>query len=110
MKIGGKVVGSGGFGCVFRPALKCKGKKRTVKKMISKLMSEKHAISEYKEIQTFKKLLQTIPNYTRYFLLNDITICKPDTLTNDDLQNFNSKCGALSDEYSTDTINSAIDN
>ena len=110
MKIGGKVIGSGGFGCVFRPALKCKGKKRTVKKMISKLMSDKHAKSEYKEIQTFKKLLHTIPNYSRYFLLNDITICKPDALTDDDLRDFNAKCGALNDEYSSDTINSAIDN
>lgn len=110
MKIGGKVIGSGGFGCVFRPALKCKGKKRTVKKMISKLMTIKHAKSEYQEIQTFKKLLQTIPNYSRYFLLNDITICKPDTLTNEDLLDFNSNCGALTDDYSSDTINSALDN
>jgi hypothetical protein len=109
MKIGGKVIGSGGFGCVFRPALKCRGKTRTAKKMISKLMSVKHAKTEYEEIQTFKKLLNTIPNYNRYFLLNDITICKPDTLTNEDLQNFNNNCSALTDDYSSDTINSALD-
>ena len=110
MKIGGNVIGSGGFGCVFRPALKCKGKKRTVKKMISKLMSVKHAKSEYQEIQTFKKLLHTIPNYGHYFLLNDITICKPDALTTEDLRDFNSNCSALTDDYSSETINSAVDN
>jgi len=109
MKIGGKVIGSGGFGCVFRPALKCKGKKRTVKKMISKLMYVKHVKSEYQEIQLFKKLLHTIPNYSRYFLLDDITICNPDTLTNEDLENFNDDCSALTDDYSSDTINSALD-
>ena len=25
-RVGGDVIGSGGFGCVFRPALKCKNK------------------------------------------------------------------------------------
>ena len=45
-KTGGKVVGSGGFGCVFRPALKCRGKQRTAKKMISKLMTNKQAHAE----------------------------------------------------------------
>ena len=41
VKIGGKVIASGGYGCVFNPALRCKGKNR-VKNKISKLMTKKH--------------------------------------------------------------------
>ena len=103
---GGKVIGSGGFGCVFRPALKCKGKERTTKKMVSKLMVSKYAESEYDEIVEFKSLLKSIPNYEKHFLLNDITICQPDTLSPSDLRYFNNKCHALEDEYSAETINS----
>ena len=48
---GGKVIASGGFGCVFSPALKCQGKKSRGKNMISKLLTKKHALSEYNEIK-----------------------------------------------------------
>ena len=52
---GGKVIASGGFGCVFSPALKCKGAKiRRGKNSISKLLTKKHALSEYNEIKEFK--------------------------------------------------------
>ena len=40
---GGKVLASGGFGCVFSPALKCQGKTKRAEGKISKLMSVKHA-------------------------------------------------------------------
>ena len=59
---GGKVIASGGFGCVFSPALKCQGKKTRGKNRISKLLTKKHAISEYNEIKNFKKKLDKIPN------------------------------------------------
>ena len=42
---GGKVIGSGGFGCIFKPALKCKNKDRQNNK-ISKLMKKKYAVKE----------------------------------------------------------------
>ena len=55
---GGKVIASGGFGCVFSPALKCKGVKiRRGKNRISKLLTKKHALKEYNEIQIIKKKL-----------------------------------------------------
>ena len=61
---GGKVIASGGFGCVFSPALKCKGAKiRRGKNRISKLLTKKHALEEYNEIQIIKKKLDKIPNY-----------------------------------------------
>jgi hypothetical protein len=37
-KHGGKVIGSGGYGCVFRPALRCNGTRKRASKTISKLM------------------------------------------------------------------------
>jgi len=48
-KYGGNVMASGGFGCVFNPALRCKGKNRE-KNKISKLMTKTHAMREYNEI------------------------------------------------------------
>ena len=44
---GGKVLASGGFGCVFKPALKCEGESKRHTNKVSKLMSEKHATEEY---------------------------------------------------------------
>lgn len=106
---GGKIIGSGGYGCVFRPPLKCKGKHRTKKRMVSKLMTVRHAKKEYEDIQKFKNILKRIPNYTKYFLLEDITICKPDELSASDLERFSTKCNALSDSYNSDSINYELD-
>jgi hypothetical protein len=92
--IGGEVFASGGFGCVFNPALKCKGKKRT-KGNISKLMLNKYALQEYSKIKKIKYKVKNIPNYTKYFLLYDIHICKPDKLTKSDLKNYTNKCDIL---------------
>ena len=94
-KQGGKVLASGGFGCVFTPALKCEGAAHREKGKVSKLMTEKHAISEYREINSFKTKLDTIKNYEDYYLLYDATLCKPAELTAGDLTAFAKKCTAL---------------
>ena len=94
-KQGGKVLASGGFGCVFTPALKCEGAAHREKGKVSKLMTERHAISEYKEINAFKSKLDTIKNYEDYYLLYDATLCKPAQLTAGDLTAFAKKCTAL---------------
>lgn len=91
---GGKVIASGGFGCVFSPALKCINKKRR-KNMISKLMIEKYALSEYNEIKKIKEKLDSIPNYLQYFLIGDFSICHPEKLSKQDLHQFKQKCSAL---------------
>lgn len=106
---GGKVLASGGFGCVFSPQLKCKGK--TLKKRgISKLMKKEYAVDEYEEIQKYKKRLENIPNYTNYFLLYDIDICQPAKLTKADLSNFTKKCTALpKDNITKANINESLD-
>ena len=93
-KIGGKAFASGGYGCAFKEALKCQGKPREQNK-ITKLMTKKHAIQEYEEIQKIKKILDKIPNYSKYFLVDDFTICVPDVLDVSDLENYENKCTAL---------------
>ena len=93
-KKGGEVIDSGGFGCVFRPALKCKGVPRENSK-ISKLMSVRHAEYEYGEITQFLTYLQLIPNYQNYFLVTNVTVCDPDELTEEDLEHYHVRCGPL---------------
>jgi hypothetical protein len=112
MKIekGGKVLASGGFGCVFSPALKCEGATKRETNKISKLMTEKHATEEYAEINSFKEKLDKIPNYEDYFLIYDATLCRPAKLTATDLTEYASTCSALPKNNITKTnINSNLD-
>ena len=92
---GGQVIASGGFGCVFYPSLKCENQDFTDNNTISKLMTTKHAQDEYKQINKYKNILKVIPNYEKYFLLNDFVLCKPDKLTKQDLNGYNKKCKPL---------------
>jgi hypothetical protein len=114
---GGKVITSGGFGCLFDPALKCIDDTEITspftdnsnKRYVTKLMTEKNAQSEYDEIQILNNKLQSIPNYTNYFLINDFSICRPQRLTNEDLDNFK-KCTALKKKDITkENINKSLD-
>ena len=107
---GGKVLASGGFGCVFDPALKCQGKSKREANKVSKLMTEKHATEEYQEIMIFKEKLDGIPNYEDYFLLFDINLCKPAPLSKTDLEGFTSDCTALpKNNITKSNINSKLD-
>jgi hypothetical protein len=94
-KHGGKVIGSGGYGCVFRPALRCNGTRKRASKTISKLMLNKHVKREYMEITKYLPILQKIPNYKNYFIIEGANICQPAPLTRDDLDNFDVKCKVL---------------
>lgn len=106
---GGKVIGSGGYGCIFNPSLKCKNNK-TNENDVSKLMSIKHANDEYNEIKNFNDILSVIPNYKDYFLLDGFYLCNVDQLTNEDLSNFNQKCSALKKQKITESnINDKLD-
>jgi len=106
---GGKVIGSGGFGCVFKPAIKCKGQKRN-ETDITKLMKIKYAKSEYKGIQKYKEMLDSIPNYSDYFLIDGFSICEPDKLDEEDLQKFDKKCSALKKmKITASNVNSNLD-
>ena len=106
---GGEAFASGGFGCVFRPALKCKMANEREPNKISKLMTSENALDEYNEIVELKKILNKIPNYTKYFIIDGLTICKPEKLSDSDLQNFK-KCTALpKDNITVSNINSSLD-
>lgn len=91
---GGEAIASGGFGCVFKPALRCKNGARP-KNKVTKLMSTRHAIKEYEFIQSVKSQLKSIPNYHDYFLVDDFELCEPASLTEEDAKNFEEKCSAL---------------
>ena len=106
---GGKVIASGGFGCVFNPALKCQGAKNRDKNKISKLMTEKHAIQEYEEINKIKDKIDSMPNYKDYFLVYDTTLCRPSKLNANDLTAYSDKCTALpKDDINKNNINSKL--
>jgi len=107
---GGKVIASGGFGCVFSPALKCEGSKKRDKNKITKLMTERHAKDEYDEINSIKEKLKDIPDYKDYFLVSDLTLCKPEKLEKSDIKSFKKKCSALpKDKITKDNINKSLD-
>jgi hypothetical protein len=89
---GGDAIASGSFGCVFRPQLKCQGRPRGEDDKISKLMTESNAVQEMEEISKIFDRLKTITNYNRYFMLDNIDMCIPDIMSNDDLNNFDTEC------------------
>lgn len=106
---GGSVIASGGFGCIFKPSIKC-GNNSSKDDSISKLMLNKYAKHEYNEIQKYKKMLRNIPNYSDYFLVEGFSLCKPKELNKQDLTDFNEKCSALTKKnYSETNVNSQID-
>lgn len=113
-KKGGKVIGSGGYGCIFSPALKCQDtenedKNSNKNEKISKLMTTRHTKEEYKEITNFKPFIEKIPNYEDYFIMNEINICKPDKLSKMDLENYDKKCDTLKkDGITSENINKSL--
>ena len=69
---GGTLLGQGTYGCVFRPALACKGNTRNRPGQISKLMDGVDAIEELKQ----RDLFRTIDPAQKYFLY-PFEICDP---------------------------------
>ena len=106
---GGKILDAGGFGCVFKPALKCKGNNQINRQgKISKLMKTSDTDEEYYDIMRFLPIIKKIPHYNNYFVIDNIIKCEPDNLTKDDLDNF-SKCTSFRNYNITDkNINSHL--
>lgn len=95
---GGKAIGSGGYGCVFHPALRCSVEKNTPTepdKYVSKLMTNTHAKEEYKIINDINKQLHKIKNHEDYFLTSDVRKCKVKKLSKADKKHFTKKCKPL---------------
>lgn len=107
---GGKVVASGGFGCIFKPSLKCENVNYKNNNKISKLMINRYAEDEFNQIQKYKDILKVIPNYGNYFLLDNFELCKPDKLTKEDLTHYQKKCKALKKKgINVKNINQSLD-
>ena len=81
---GGKVLGSGTYGCIFRPPLLCNGQTERQQGYVSKLMMEEEAENEYQEVQKLLPYIVTIPNYQNYFIIDGITKCVPQNMTDRD--------------------------
>ncbi len=94
-KNGGKAIDSGGFGCIFNPALKCKNKTNRTKG-ISKLSFLEDSNKEFNILKNVQKYLSKIPNYDKFFLIKDITKCTPDKLSISDKNQFD-KCFSLTE-------------
>ena len=97
---GGKVFASGGFGCVFRPALKCKNNKSIPKNYVSKIMLTKYAEREDKLIKQAYNVVKNIPNFKDYFLVYDYNVCEPEELSSSDLLDFDNKCKDVLPDHS----------
>jgi hypothetical protein len=74
---GGRVLASGTAGCIFKPPLLCQGQKERSVGMVTKLMTTRDAETEYDIIKYFQPIISKIPNNEEYFVLNQITQCKP---------------------------------
>lgn len=100
---GGKAIGNGGFACVFYPALKCKSGNEngnengagTGVPRISKLMKSKYAKEEYNTILEIRRRLLNIPDMSRYFVLDNVQMCSPQELSEEDLKQYTQKCKPL---------------
>lgn len=93
---GGKPIKSGSYGCVFKPPLKCvKTKSAELENGISKLMDEDAAKIEFDTIVEVQTHIKGIPNNNDYFLVNDIKMCAPDKLSNEDLNDFDTVCNDI---------------
>jgi serine/threonine protein kinase len=99
---GGKAIAAGGYGCVFYPSLPCVGTGRTPNS-VSKIFSGSEFLSEEeRDTNKVKQKLSSIPNYSRYFVL-DISSCNTnvDLFTSSDLEDYDKKCEKKVLRYST---------
>lgn len=92
----GEAIAEGGYGCVFKPPIKCKNATVPYDPTgVSKLMTKYAADNEMREIKDIKPIISTIPNNQRYFLIDKINLCSPDKLTDQDKKNFDKKCNNM---------------
>ena len=107
---GGKVLGSGTYGCILKPALPCLGSTVRPSDTVSKLMMEYNALDEMQEIINISQITKKIPDHNQFYILNQIRICPPESLTPEDKIDFNKKCTAMTSKgIKRNSINTAID-
>ena len=116
---GGKAIDSGGYGCVFQPALKCKSLNPNSMiqsnilsqntKNISKLMSEQDAKEEYAILQKFANIINNSGKrgMFRFMVLSGITMCQVSP-TQDDMNEYNKNCGRLVEKNGVNNISGLV--
>ena len=92
-----KILGEGTFGCVIKPSLKCKGKKsaKIYENKVEKVMSDKHAKDELKEMEYISNI-----NGIEKYAVNLPIMCKPD-IKDSAFNKYVSKCNTynVSQQY-----------
>ena len=92
---GGKVLASGTYGCILKPALPCKGESERPDDTVSKLMTTRNAEAELKEVKKVFRKVKQIHNYKNFYILDKIKMCEPRKLQQEDLKDFDRKCTAM---------------
>jgi hypothetical protein len=95
---GGKLIGQGNFGCVFRPDLTNKSKDETTSDIVSKVVLKNNAFSEYRhEYKILKKMREIDPKGQFHSLMVDAFDLKSDHVPPDF-----SNCSLTTPSYSRD--------
>jgi serine/threonine protein kinase len=107
---GGSAFAKGGFGCVFKPELSCKNSDVPSRpNYVSKLIKKSNGEREYMYIYNVKKKLEHLPaNIKKYFLLDNITMCDPKTLSDKDKVKIENVCGYILTDVSDGNTNMPI--
>lgn len=66
LQSGGDLIGSGSFGCVFKPALKCQDNKTVSDNYVSKILFGDNSKYETKEELKINKLIKSINGYEKW--------------------------------------------
>ena len=104
-KKGGEAIASGSYGCVFSPALTCENTEIPYSaNNVSKLMMNKDADDELKEINKIKNYIKNIPNHDNYFLAANTSKCTPSKLPEHILTNFDNVCSNF-EKFNIDSKN-----
>ena len=106
---GGKPIASGGFGCIFYPALSCNNEKGK-KGYVSKLMLKDKANEEYYISKMIYDELKNIKQFKKYYSIDNQEPCTPTIISTKDLVNFNEECNnLLKYDINKSNINSNLD-
>jgi serine/threonine protein kinase len=71
--IGGRILGQGTYGCVFKPSLECRGKKKFDNSMVGKITSKHDATNEV----AIAKILKQIHDSSNYAIVAEVDKCTP---------------------------------
>jgi tRNA A-37 threonylcarbamoyl transferase component Bud32 len=107
---GGAAFTKGGFGCVFKPALGCKNSDTPPRaNYVSKLIENSNGKREYMYIYHIKKKLEHLPvSIKRYFLLDNINMCEPKPLSEQDKVKIENVCDDILTKVSDTNTNISI--